>query len=134
MNIPGNKSAEKAKSAQSAKEKSPSKNVSEDEDSSSSDSNGLTINETSKSGSPTFPYKDAQFKTAKLFDDVKTAETNDILQDIETSIFIPKFVQKKDVADEDNYRLYYGPSNAFMFITFFYSVYERILKARQLVK
>lgn len=47
-----------------------------------------------------------------------------------SSIFIPKYVQKKSEAEEDQYKLYYGPSNAFMFITFFYSVYERILKAQ----
>ena len=46
-----------------------------------------------------------------------------------SSIYIPKFVQNKDDEIEDQYKLYYGPSNAFMFITFFYSVYERILKA-----
>ena len=51
-----------------------------------------------------------------------------------SSIYIPKFVQNKDDEIEDQYKLYYGPSNAFMFITFFYSVYERILKAQQLVK
>jgi hypothetical protein len=51
-----------------------------------------------------------------------------------SSIFIPKFVQNKEETPEDQYKLYYGPSNAFMFITFFYSVYERILKAQQLVK
>ena len=53
---------------------------------------------------------------------------------METSIFIPKYVQQKGADEDEHYRLYFGPSNAFMFITFFYSIYERILKARQLVQ
>ena len=129
---------EKALSAQSAQVRSPAGEESNEDgnDSSSSGSNAgpSSQQETSKSGSPVLQLQDAHYKTARLLDEGQVAESVDIEHDMETSIFIPKFVQKKGAEDEDNYRLYYGPSNAFMFITFFYSVYERVLKARQLVK
>ena len=34
---------------------------------------------------------------------------------------------------KDEYNLLYAPSNMFMFITLFYSLYERILKAKFLI-
>ena len=137
MNVP-EEAAEKALSAQSAQGGTPERDRSNDEgnDSSSSDSNGglSSQNETSKSASPGLPLKDTSYKPVRLIDEMQEAEKIDVEHDMETSIFIPKFVQKKGAPDDECYRLYYGPSNAFMFITFFYSVYERILKAKQLVK
>ena len=128
--------AEKALSAQSAQVGTPGGEGSNEDGNDSSCSGSYagpsSQNETSRSRSPVLQLQDAHYKTAHLLDEEQAAETVDIEHDMETSIFIPKFVQKKEA--EDNYRLYYGPSNAFMFITFFYSVYERVLKARQLVK
>jgi hypothetical protein len=57
-----------------------------------------------------------------------------IRQEIETSIFIPKFINNKNDQNDKKYKLYYGPSNLFMFLMLFYSVYERILKAKELVQ
>jgi hypothetical protein len=53
---------------------------------------------------------------------------------MEESQFLPQYVQKDDLDPEKQYRLLYGPTNIYMFMTFFYSVYERILKAQELVK
>jgi hypothetical protein len=50
-------------------------------------------------------------------------------QDLSSSIFLPEYIRKPNEPEENQYRLYYGPSNAFMFLFLFYSVYERILKA-----
>ena len=55
-------------------------------------------------------------------------------QDLSSSIFIPPYIRKENEPEENQYRLYYGPSNAFMFLFLFYSVYERILKAQTLVR
>ena len=62
------------------------------------------------------------------FKDLKIGE------DLSQSIFIPAYIRKAEEPEENQYRLYYGPSNAFMFLFLFYSVYERILKAQTLVK
>ena len=35
---------------------------------------------------------------------------------------------------ENQYKLFYGPSNVYMFFVYFYSVYERILKAKTLIR
>lgn len=43
------------------------------------------------------------------------------------------YTRKEGEPEENQYKLYYGPSNAFMFLILFYSVYERILKAQSLV-
>lgn len=67
-------------------------------------------------------------------------ETHDEAKDLttteqlENSLFVPEFTQKGNVADEAQYKLFYGSANVHMFLTFFYSVYERILKAQELVK
>jgi hypothetical protein len=52
-----------------------------------------------------------------------------IEEDVNTCMFIPKYIRKPGIPEDDQYKLYYGPSNAFMFLMLFYSVYERILKA-----
>ena len=57
-----------------------------------------------------------------------------IIEQLEKSLFVPEFNQKSDVAEEARYKLFYGSANVHMFLTFFYSVYERILKAQELVK
>lgn len=49
--------------------------------------------------------------------------------DIENSLFIPQFVSNSQLDNEKQYKLLYGPTNVYMFLTFFYSVYDRILKA-----
>ena len=33
-----------------------------------------------------------------------------------------------------NYKLMYGPLNVYLFLVYFYTIYERILKAKQLVE
>ena len=43
-------------------------------------------------------------------------------------MFIPAYTKK------DTYQLFYAPLNVYMFLTFFYSIYERILKAEELVR
>jgi hypothetical protein len=45
------------------------------------------------------------------------------------SIFLPHYPEDK----KDQYQLIYGPSNMFLFMTFFYSIYERILKGKDLI-
>ena len=44
---------------------------------------------------------------------------------LEESLFVPHF--------KKGYSLLYAPSNIFMFIKFFYALYERILKAKDLI-
>ena len=46
------------------------------------------------------------------------------------SIFLPHYPEDK----KEEYSLIYGPSNMYLFISFFYSIYERILKAKDLVR
>ena len=75
----------------------------------------------------------------------KSPDLETIKKDMNESIFIPHFnlipstKESKDESGakkpyEHRYKLYYGPLNVFMFITYFYSVYERVLKAQELVK
>ena len=47
---------------------------------------------------------------------------------LEEAMFIPRFNNGGD------HRLYYCPFNVYAFLVYFYSVYERILKAKELVK
>lgn len=54
--------------------------------------------------------------------------------DIANCPFIPKYIHDKNLPQDQQYQLYFGPANVFMFLTFFYSVYERVLKAQQLVR
>jgi len=49
---------------------------------------------------------------------------------VRSSLFVPPFVDRK----KNPYKLFYGPSNSYIFLTYFYSVYERLLKARFLIK
>lgn len=90
--------AEKALSARSAQAGSPAGDGSNEEgnDSSSSGSKAgpSSHNEASKSGSPVPPHQDARYKTARLQEQERATESVDIEHDMETSIFIPKFVQK----------------------------------------
>ena len=65
--------------------------------------------------------------------DHSLSDPKDVEKDVQNSVFIPKFIQKAGNPDE-NYKLFYGPSNAFMFLLLFYSLYERVLKAQRLVK
>ena len=46
--------------------------------------------------------------------------------DLSDTMFIPKFISSK-------YKLYFGPTNLYMFLVYFYSIYERIIKAYELV-
>lgn len=43
-------------------------------------------------------------------------------------MFIPTY------KNGDKHRLYYCPFNVYAFLVYFYSVYERILKAKELIK
>ena len=43
-------------------------------------------------------------------------------------MFIPRF------HNDNNHSLYYCPFDVYAFIVYFYSVYERILKAQELIK
>ena len=61
------------------------------------------------------------------------AKIDKYIKDINENIFIPGYSQKR-AKDQNEYKLYYGPLNVFMFIKYFYSVYERVLKAQELVK
>jgi hypothetical protein len=45
---------------------------------------------------------------------------------------VPKFVEKKEIKDQ--YKLYFCPFNVYMFMTYFYSVYERVIMAQELVQ
>ena len=47
----------------------------------------------------------------------------------ETSLFLPHIPKEK----KDQYNLMYAPSNLFMFVTLFYSLYERIFKSKFLI-
>ena len=45
-------------------------------------------------------------------------------------MFIPSYDNNQKDADENkDYKLMYGSLNMYMFILFFYSIYERLLKA-----
>lgn len=44
-------------------------------------------------------------------------------------MFVPRFEQ-----NENNYKLCLGPTNLYLFFLYFYSVYERVLRARELVE
>jgi len=48
-------------------------------------------------------------------------------------MFIPRLVSNPQIAPEDRYQLFYGPLNIYLFLIYFYSVYERVLKAKELV-
>lgn len=48
-------------------------------------------------------------------------------ESINSEIFVPGL-------DREKYQLFYGPLNVYMFLVYFYSVYERVLKAKQLVE
>ena len=76
------------------------------------------------------------FKKIKLCDncDLDQRDVHQLEKEADLSQFLPQFVQKEEVDAEKQYRLLYGPTNIYMFMTFFYSVYERILKAQELVE
>lgn len=50
-------------------------------------------------------------------------------KEIEESLFVPRWDQSGK-----NYKLYFGPTNLYMFLMYFYSVYERVLKAYDLIE
>ena len=90
MNITG-EAAEKAPSAQCAQPGSPAGEGSNEEGNDSS-SSGSNAEANTKSGSPVPPHLDAHYKTARLQEEERASESVDIEHDMETSIFIPKFV------------------------------------------
>ena len=49
---------------------------------------------------------------------------------MKNALFIPEY----DFNQNSDYKLMYGPLNIFMFMTYFYSIYERVLKAKILVE
>lgn len=51
---------------------------------------------------------------------------SELEKSILSSTFLPKFTPE--------YELFYAPLNVYMFLTFFYSIYERVLKAEELVR
>jgi len=48
-------------------------------------------------------------------------------QAMDQNLFVPHFC--KDAQPQQQYKLYYCPLNVYMFLMYFYSIYERILKA-----
>jgi histone deacetylase complex regulatory component SIN3 len=48
--------------------------------------------------------------------------------ELERSLFVPRFE-----SGSNNYKLYFGPTNMYMFLVYFYSIYERVVKAYELV-
>ena len=61
-----------------------------------------------------------------------TSTTESFEEKLLEEVFLPKFVQHKE--PKEKYKLFYGPLNIYMFLVFFYSIYERILKAEELVR
>lgn len=53
-------------------------------------------------------------------------------KDAEEAMFLPFYSQKANSAE--NYSLLYAPSNVFIFLKLFYSLYERVLYAQTLVR
>lgn len=62
------------------------------------------------------------------FDQAKVVQ-----EDLEQCLFIPQYDSSMQT-EERQYKLYYGPLNVYMFMLYFSSIYERILKAQELVK
>ena len=56
---------------------------------------------------------------------------------VSEALFLPHYQDQKSSeisnGEENNYHLFYGPSNIFMFLKFFYAIYERVLKAKDLI-
>ena len=53
-------------------------------------------------------------------------------RDADEAMFLPFYNQKTNPAE--NYSLLYAPSNVFIFLKLFYSLYERVLYAQTLVR
>ena len=47
---------------------------------------------------------------------------------------MPHFVQDKSKPSAQQYKLLYSPFNVFIFLIYFYSIYERVIKAQAMVK
>lgn len=61
---------------------------------------------------------------------LQSSKAQTAAQQAEEALFLPHF---QNSADNDNHSLLYAPSNVFMFLKFFYAIYERILKAKDLI-
>lgn len=48
-------------------------------------------------------------------------------------MFIPRYVKDESMPPDERYQLFYGPLNVYMFMVYFYSIYERVIKAKELV-
>ena len=72
--------------------------------------------------------EESQSGLKEIFKCIKIKEPTE--NDIVKCPFIPQYVYDKDLPKDKQYQLYFGPANVFMFFTFFYSVYERVLKAQ----
>lgn len=61
---------------------------------------------------------------------LKLMNVEDEAQQVKEALFLPHFF---DSGNEEGCALLYAPSNVFMFLKFFYAIYERILKAKDLI-
>lgn len=52
--------------------------------------------------------------------------------EVDDALFLPFYSNK--AAEEENYQLLYAPSNVFIFLKLFYTLYERILIAQTMVR
>lgn len=70
-----------------------------------------------------FKFKELSIKQEKLKE----------IEQLEQDFFIPRFVNDRSKPRGERYQLFYAPLNIYMFLVYFYSVYERVLKAKELV-
>ena len=79
-------------------------------------------------------YRYGDFKSLKT---ERIADRQDHVQLAKEALFLPHYQdsrQKTDLeGDKAPYRLFFGPGNYFMFIKLFFAIYERILKAKDLI-
>lgn len=88
-----------------------------------------SIEKSSKSNS----HSDGDFKNLKF---QGTLDKENHVEIAENSLFLPHYQDEKQKVGGSRtapYRLFYGPGNILMFIKFFYAIYERILKAKDLI-
>lgn len=67
-----------------------------------------------------------------LDSDTKDNNIESMWKEIDDALFLPFYSNK--TAQEENYQLLYAPSNVFIFLKLFYTLYERILIAQTMVK
>ena len=64
-------------------------------------------------------------------------DREDHVQLAKEALFLPHYRDSRQRADSEGdkapYCLFYGPGNYFMFIKLFFAIYERILKAKDLI-